>query len=113
MQEAPSAELSRPIRKAEAGAESESTGTARLSFTGDPEDEASVASAVAESAATGGTSPRPEIEGDPPGQIVGVGPGLKALRARRSPDELALVRAVSQRITDYRDAHQFSQRALA
>lgn len=85
----------------------------RLSFSGDPEDEASVASTLAEAEATGGRSPRPWREGDPPLRTVAVGPGLAALRARRSPEETALAREVSRRITAYREAHRLSQRALA
>jgi ribosome-binding protein aMBF1 (putative translation factor) len=85
----------------------------RLSFTGDPEDEASVASALAEAEATGGQSPRPRQEGDPPLRTVVVGPGIKALRARRPADETALAREVSRRITAYREAHRLPQRALA
>ena len=85
----------------------------RLSFSGDPESEASVASALAEAEATGGRSPRPWQEGDPPLRTVAVGPGIKALRARRSPEEAALAREVARRITAFREAHQLSQRALA
>jgi DNA-binding XRE family transcriptional regulator len=85
----------------------------RLSFTGDPEDEASVASALAEAESRGDLSLRPWMEGDPPRRTVGVGAGIRALRARRSPEETALVREVSQRITRYREAHRLSQRALA
>jgi ribosome-binding protein aMBF1 (putative translation factor) len=85
----------------------------RLSFTGDPEDEASVASALAEAEAAGDRSVKPGMEGDPSPRTVAVGPGIKALRARRSPDEMALIRDVSRRITEYREAHGLSQRALA
>src|SRR5688572_15884725 len=68
----------------------------RLSFSGDPEGEASVASALAEAGATGDRSLRPWMEGDPPLRTIAVGPGLVALRARRSPEETALTREVSQ-----------------
>lgn len=88
-------------------------GWERLSFTGDPEDEASVASALAETEATGDLSLKPELGRDSPGRTVGVGPGLTALQTRRSPEETALVREVSRRITAYREAHRLPQRALA
>lgn len=85
----------------------------RLSFLGDPEGEASVASALAEAEAMGDRSLRPWMEGDPPRRTVAVGSGLAALRARRSPEKTALAREVSRRITTYRERHRLSQRALA
>lgn len=88
-------------------------GRSRLSFTGDPRDEASVASALAEAERTGDRSPRPWKEGDPPLRTVRVGPGLAALRASRTREEAELVREVAQRITAYREAQGLSQRALA
>ena len=84
----------------------------RLSFTGDPEDEASVASALAEPA-TGDPSLKPWMDGDPVRRTVAVGPGIAALRANRSPEEMALTREVARRVVAYREAHRLPQRVLA
>lgn len=85
----------------------------RLSFTGDPQDEASVASALAEAEATGDPSLRPLMEGDSPRRLVAIGPALAALRASRSPEETALVRHVADCITAHRERHHLPQRMLA
>lgn len=87
-------------------------GDGRLSYTGDPVDEASVASALAE-AAMGGQTPQPWRNDGLPRQTIALGPGLAAMRARRSTEELALVREVAQRIVVYRETHQLSLRDLA
>ena len=83
------------------------------SFSGDAEGEASVASAWVEFERTGDRSLKPRTEDDPPVRVVAVGPGIAALRAKRSREEAALVREVSARITAYREAHGLSQRKLA
>ena len=88
-----------------------------LSFSGNPEDEASVASAIRaadEADARGEPSYRPWTEEQAArSRLVRVGPGLKRLRESRSPEELALMREVAGRITAYRGKHRLSQRALA
>lgn len=84
-----------------------------LSASGDPEAESAVASALAEAERTGDPSLRPHMDGDPPLRTVAVGPGLAALRERRTSEEKALVREVSARITEYRETHGLSQRAFA
>jgi len=88
-----------------------------LSFTGDPEDEASVASAIRaadEAEARGEPSYRPWTEEEAArSRTVRIGPGLRKLRESRSRDEAALVFEVGDCITAYRGKHRLSQRALA
>ncbi len=88
-----------------------------LSFSGDPEAEASIASAIKaadEAEAAGLPSYRPWTEEVAArSRTVRIGPGLRKLRESRSPDEGALVFEVGDRITAYRGKHRLSQRALA
>jgi hypothetical protein len=87
----------------------------RLSFTGDPDAESSVGSAIAAAEAAGDLSIRPWTDDETASraQVVAIGPQLTAIRTRRTAEEAALTREISRCITDYREAHHLSQRELA
>ena len=70
-------------------------------------------SAWAEFERTGDRAIKPRTNGDPPARVVAVGPAITALRGKRSREETALIREVSERITAYREAHGLSQRKMA
>ena len=109
------ADVANTVRQQELGNAATSPGPRRLSFSGDPQAESSVAAAIASADATGDPSLRPWTDAQvaPHARTTAIGAGLAALRARRTPEETALVREVSARITTYRETHGLSQSALA